>query len=51
MEVRSTTDAMPTAMPSAVRKLRILCLDMAPMASFVESLMSMMVILKKFEVN
>jgi hypothetical protein len=39
IEVRSTTDAMPTAMPKAVRKLRILWLDMEPMAIFMESLM------------
>jgi hypothetical protein len=42
MEVRSTTEAIPTAIPKAVRKLRILWLDMAPMASFMESLMNIL---------
>jgi hypothetical protein len=50
MEVKSTTEAMPTAMPRAVRKLRILWLDMAPTASFMESLINMMAVQTIFSV-
>jgi hypothetical protein len=47
IEVSNTTEPIPTAMPRAVRKLRILWLDKAPIASLAVSLSNMIIIFSK----
>jgi len=44
IEVRSITEAIPTAIPSAVRKLRMRWAHTEPMASFIKSRVSMLLL-------